>query len=99
MLSDGVPEGASSSAVDGRTVSIKASHEASDVEGAVVFLRGCSFGSVRRQLTPPEGLDLEAITARYDNGVLTVTLPVAESAKPRKVAIQHGTGAREITQG
>lgn len=54
-------------------------------------------GSISRQLFLGEGLDADRIDASYDNGVLTVTIPVAEQAKPRKVAISHGDpGAKAI---
>jgi len=54
-------------------------------------------GSISRQLFLGEGLDADRIDASYDNGVLTVTIPVAEQAKPRKVAINHGeSGAKAI---
>ena len=49
-------------------------------------------GRFSRELFLGEGLDTDRIEARYDNGVLTVTLPVAERAKPRKVAISSGGG-------
>jgi HSP20 family protein len=49
-------------------------------------------GEFSRQLFLGEGLDRDHITATYDNGVLTLTIPVAEEAKPRKVEITH-TGA------
>jgi HSP20 family protein len=44
-------------------------------------------GRYMRQLSLGEGIDSERITATYANGVLTVTLPVAERAKPRKVTV------------
>ncbi len=54
-------------------------------------------GSFRRQLFLGEGLDAERVQANYDNGVLTVTIPVAEQAKPRKVEINTGgDGAKPI---
>jgi HSP20 family protein len=54
-------------------------------------------GSFSRQLFLGEGLDAEHVDASYDNGVLTVTVPVAEQAKPRKVEISSsGSGARPI---
>lgn len=57
-------------------------------------------GTYRRQITLGEGVDPAKISAAYDNGVLTVTIPVAERAKPRKVAIEHsGDGRQEITAG
>lgn len=46
-----------------------------------------SFGSFRRSLTLPAGVDAEAITAAFDNGVLTVTVPKPEQAKPHRVQI------------
>ena len=49
-------------------------------------------GTFSRQLFLGEGLDPERIQASYDNGVLTVTVPVAERAKPRKVEISSGNG-------
>jgi HSP20 family protein len=39
-----------------------------------------------------ESLDTDRLEARYDAGVLTVTIPVAEQAKARKVEIHAGSG-------
>ncbi|MGQ0832655.1 MAG: Hsp20/alpha crystallin family protein [Microthrixaceae bacterium] len=47
-------------------------------------------GSFSRQLFLGEGLDADRIAATYDNGVLTVSIPVAEQAKPRRVEVQQG---------
>ena len=49
-------------------------------------------GSFTRQLFLGETLDAEHIQASCENGVLTITIPVAEKAKPRKVEIGHGHG-------
>jgi HSP20 family protein len=46
-------------------------------------------GEFQRQLLLGESLDREHITAAYQDGVLTVTIPVVEQAKPLKVAITH----------
>ncbi len=46
-----------------------------------------SFGAFRRSLTLPAGVDAAAITAGFDNGVLTVTVPKPEQAKPHRVEI------------
>jgi HSP20 family protein len=53
-------------------------------------------GEVRRQLFLGELLDTEKIDAGYENGVLTLRLPVAEQAKPRKVEIASGDRRKEI---
>jgi HSP20 family protein len=44
-------------------------------------------GVFSRQLVLGDNLDTEHITAGYDTGVLTLLIPVAEQAKPRKIAI------------
>jgi len=49
-----------------------------------------SFGAFSRSLTLPEGVDADAVTARFDHGVLEVRIPKPEQRKPRRVAIQVG---------
>jgi HSP20 family protein len=49
-------------------------------------------GSFRRSVRLPEGVDAEAITAGFDNGVLEVSVPKPEQPKPRKVQITVGSG-------
>jgi HSP20 family protein len=47
-------------------------------------------GLFSRQLVLGDNLDLDHIDANYDSGVLTLRVPVAEKAKPRKVEIRSG---------
>lgn len=47
-------------------------------------------GTFTRQLFLGEGLDTERVEASYRDGVLTVIIPVAEQAKPRKVTVNRG---------
>ena len=54
-------------------------------------------GKVSRQLLLGENLDLDHLEANYDRGVLTLTIPVAESAKPRKVQVGTSEAKRAIT--
>lgn len=49
-----------------------------------------SFGSFRRSLTLPEGVDSEAIKATFANGVLEVRIPKPEQRQPRRVQISVG---------
>jgi HSP20 family protein len=49
-----------------------------------------------RQLFLGDTLDVDSIKADYDAGVLTLRLPVAEQAKPRKIAISDGGQATQI---
>ncbi|MGN6162738.1 MAG: Hsp20/alpha crystallin family protein [Marmoricola sp.] len=46
-------------------------------------------GHFSRQLVLGDNLDLERIDATYSDGVLRLVVPVAEKAKPRKIAINH----------
>lgn len=52
-------------------------------------------GTFSRQLFLGDHLDTGNIEAGYDAGVLTLRIPVAEQAKPRKVAITGGTGTQQ----
>jgi HSP20 family protein len=49
-------------------------------------------GVFSRQLVLGDNLDLEHVSASYDAGVLTLRIPVAERAKPRKIEITPGKG-------
>jgi HSP20 family protein len=53
-------------------------------------------GLFSRQLVLGDNLDLDMLEARYDDGVLRLTVPVAERAKPRKIEVTTG-GRQETT--
>ena len=53
-------------------------------------------GLFSRQLVLGDNLDLDRLEARYDGGVLRLTVPVAERAKPRKIEVTTG-GRQETT--
>ena len=55
-------------------------------------------GAFSRALSLPEGVDAEAVTATFDNGVLTVRIPKPEQAKPRRVKIGLGGGAPKTVE-
>jgi HSP20 family protein len=52
-------------------------------------------GVFSRQLVLGDNLDTEHIDAGYDNGVLTLRIPVAEQAKPRKISINGSANNRQ----
>ncbi|HET6856960.1 MAG TPA: Hsp20/alpha crystallin family protein [Streptomyces sp.] len=54
-------------------------------------------GTTSRQLFLGETLDTERIDASYEAGVLTLRIPVAEQAKPRKIQISGGSDRRQIS--
>ncbi len=47
-----------------------------------------SYGRFHRTFNFPQAVDAEKISARFDNGVLRVTVPKAETLKPRQIDIQ-----------
>ncbi|MFF5026049.1 Hsp20/alpha crystallin family protein [Streptomyces collinus] len=55
------------------------------------------LGVFSRQLVLADTLDTERIEADYDAGVLTLRIPIAERAKPRKIAIGAGSDRKEIS--
>lgn len=60
-------------------------------EGDEVLVAERPTGRLVRQLLLSEGLDTDAVSADYHDGVLTVTVPAAAEVRPRKVAIHTGT--------
>lgn len=76
--------------VENNVVTVKAERPATDHgESSVAAER--PRGTFSRQLVLGDNLDTSNITANYDAGVLTLSIPVAESAKPRKIAINSGS--------
>ncbi len=86
----GVDPGSVDVQVDGSTLTLTA-HRSALSEDGVTWLASERFtGTYRRQLSISEDIDSERIVASYDNGVLTVSLPIAEKAKPRRIEIASG---------
>ena len=59
-------------------------------EGDEIVVSERSQGASSRQLFLGESLDADSIRASYEQGVLTLTIPIAERAKPRKVEVTSG---------
>lgn len=83
--------------VERNHVSVRATRARTAREGDVVLAAGRRHGEFRRDLELGASLDARAVDARYDQGVLTLTIPVLESAQPRKVAV-HGRRDRELVE-
>ena len=61
-----------------------------EVEETRYHLRERRYGTFTRSLTLPSTVKSEGITAQYDAGILTLNLPKAEEAKPKRIAVQTG---------
>ncbi len=91
----GADPGSVDVSVDGTTLTIRAERSARTKEGVQWLRHERPYGAFQRQVSLGDGLDLDAINATYDDGVLTVTIPVAERAKPRRIQISTGESGGE----
>ena len=83
----GIDPGSVDVNVENNTLTIKAQRSERSEEGVQWITSERFAGAYMRQIALGDGIDADKISATYANGVLTVTLPVAERAKPRKVNI------------
>ena len=79
--------------VDGQLLSIRAERPAPATDGVTWIARERSTGTFLRRFTLGQSVDTSGISANYENGVLSVVIPVAEKAKPRKIAVQSAAAA------
>ncbi len=77
-------------------LTVKAERNWEPREGDEVLTAERPRGTFTRQLFLGETLDIDHIEANYDLGVLTLTIPMAEKAKPRKVEISVSEQPRAI---
>ncbi|MFP7833745.1 Hsp20/alpha crystallin family protein [Marisediminicola sp. LYQ134] len=89
----GIDPGSVDIDVDGQLLTIRAERTLSNSRSVNWLSRERQAGSFLRQLNLGQGIDTEHIEASYDNGVLSVTIPVSERAKPRKIEVTNNTGA------
>ena len=83
--------------IEDRTLTIRAERKGDVSESDQQWLlRERPTGTFARQLTLGPGVALDQIAADYDDGVLTLRIPVAEEAKPRKISVQHSAGKTAI---
>ncbi|WP_159603931.1 Hsp20/alpha crystallin family protein [Agromyces humi] len=96
----GVDPGSVDVDIDGQLLTIRAERTLRSDEQAQWLVRERPSGSFLRQLTLGDGLDTAGISAHYENGVLSVVIPVSEQAKPRKVEVQSvSRGEQAVTAG
>ncbi len=84
----GVDPGSVDIDVDGQLLTIRAQRTAGSAQGVKWLAQERPAGSYLRQFSIGEGVDSSAISATYDNGVLSVIIPVSEKAKPRRIEVK-----------
>lgn len=92
----GIDPGSVELTVEKNVLTVRAERSWPQRKGQELLVSERPQGRFSRQLFLGEALDADHIEASYDQGVLTVTIPVAETAKPRKVEIAAGNGPKAI---
>jgi HSP20 family protein len=75
--------------VDRGILTVSAKREEEHAEGERFFVRERPTGTFTRRVRLSDKLNADGVEAAYSNGVLEVTVPVTEQAKPRKVEIRQ----------
>lgn len=76
--------------VDRRVLTVSAKREDAYDKDTNLFLRERPTGTFTRRVHLSEDLDGDQVEAGYTDGVLAVRVPLAETAKPRKIEIKRG---------
>src|SRR3954468_260112 len=79
--------------VDRKVLTVRAQRQRVEGENVQYFVAERPVGSVSRPVFLSDTLDTDRLDARYENGVLTLSIPVAEKAAPRKIEVSAGTAA------
>jgi HSP20 family protein len=88
----GIDPGSVQVDVDGKVLTIRAERTPRTDNDVQWVRRERATGVFERRLTLGDGLDLDSISATWQDGVLTLTIPIAEAAKPRRIPINAGQG-------
>jgi HSP20 family protein len=86
----GVDPGSIDIEYERQTLTVSAQRTWQPTEGDQLLAAERVHGTFQRQILLGDGLDAEGLKANYEHGVLTVTIPVAERAKPRKINVEVG---------
>jgi HSP20 family protein len=92
----GIDPGSVDIDVDGELLTIRAERSLRGADGVQWLAHERRGGSFLRQLTLGQGIDVEHIGASYANGVLSVTIPVSERAKPRKIEVTSSDSTMQV---
>jgi HSP20 family protein len=78
--------------IDGSTVTIRAEHKVETPAGegkpGQFLIHERKYETIYRSITLPNPIEADRVSAVFENGVLTLTLPRAESSKPRTIPIK-----------
>ncbi len=92
----GVDPGSIEVEVERGELRLSAERKRSLPEGARYLVQERRDTKVTRRVMLGETLDVDHVDAEFDDGVLTLRIPLRESAKPRQVEVRHGAEAKAI---
>lgn len=84
--------------IEKNLLTVSAERESKLPEDAQVVASERPQGTFSRQLFLGESLDAERVEASYANGVLTVTIPLAEQARPRRIEVRSKESSIETIE-
>jgi len=73
---------------EGNQLTLQGERQPTPVEGAVWHRQERGFGQFLRQITLPSLVDADKVEAKYEFGVLHLTLPKSAAAKPHKITVK-----------
>jgi HSP20 family protein len=85
--------------VERNVVSVRARRAPGHRDGDEVIINERPYGESTRQLFLGDNLDPDRMTAQTRNGVLTLTIPVSEASKPRRVQLSTSDGGTDRSAG
>jgi len=83
--------------VERNVLTVRAERKPAATERAEMVVAERPVGTFTRQLFLGDTLNVDRIDASYEAGVLTLRLPIAEQAKPRKIPISGGDTRTQLT--
>jgi HSP20 family protein len=83
--------------VDRNVLTVRAERKPVAEEGVEWAVTERPTGTFTRELFLGETLDADKLEADYDAGVLTLRIPIAEQAKPRRITVTSSGGRKEIS--
>ncbi|KQQ06303.1 MULTISPECIES: Hsp20/alpha crystallin family protein [Rathayibacter] len=92
----GIDPGSVDVDVDGQLLTIRAQRTVASGDDVTWITRERQSATFVRQLSLGQGVDTERISASYDNGVLSVTIPVSEKAKSRRIEVVSSARPEQV---
>jgi len=92
----GVPRDAITLDLDQHVLTVSAERHGGYDADTPVLVQERFDGVITRRLRIPEWVDAERVEADYADGVLTVVLPIAEQARPRRIEVNGGSNQDRI---